>query len=359
MGDNKDHAGNPLMKLDTPSIEDRARRYPADLQEPYVWLCCYLREECARDLDLLTERAGKLGITFDKTTWSRVIRGRWNTDAEGHVIDTPIVAMPKLIRAIDALRKDSRIKEQGGRIPFVVTTVAQSIWDYIDTKRASDRVCKFGVVIGETGNQKTASFREYCRRNNHGACSWVDAPETPNMTRFKTDLAFRYGAPVDLSTPRKEIAIRRAVNDRRTIIVENVQRLYDPRAEGNQPIFNYLQKLQEDTGCTVIISFTPTFERTFTSGRARGFFEQFEGRAGGNRTFLRLEEFPPEEDVIMIAEAFKLREAAKHQDYLVKLSREPGRIRILFETLQSARIHAERKSQPLTISHLKHVRDED
>lgn len=350
---------NARIRLDTVSLEARAALYPETLREPFVWLGSYVREECSKEIDILVERCRKIDIAFDKTTWSRILRGRWNRDAADVELDTPIVALPKLLKAIDALRKDARVAEQGGRIPFIETKTTRTIFNYLDKKRATDRVCKFGVVIGETGNQKTAAFREYCRQNNHGACVWLDAPETPSVYKFKTDLGTRYGCHPETSLPKKEHAIRRAVNDRKTIIVENVQRLYDPRTEGRQLIFDYLQKLQEDTGCTIIISFTPTFEKTFTDGRARGFFEQFEGRAGGQRTFLRLLPYPPEEDVLQIATAFKLRDAEKHLDYLVALSREPGRIRILFETLQEAKIRSERRKEQLTLDHLKYVREED
>lgn len=347
------------IKLDQISLEARAGYYPDELREPFIWLGSFVREECSRDIDVLAERARKLGLTLDKTTWSRVLRGRWNRDANDNLLESPIIALPRLLKAVDALRKDSRIKAEGGRVPFVMTSVADTIFNYVNKKRAPDRVCKFGVVIGETGNQKTASFKEYCRQNNHGTCVWVDAPETPSMYKFKTDLASRYGAHPELSLVRKEYVLRHAVNDRKTIIVENVQRLYDPKLEGNQPIFNYLQKLQEETECTVIISFTPTFERVFTEGRARGFFEQFEGRAGGKKTFLRLPEYPPEEDILMIAQAFRMKDAEKHLPYMVGLTKEAGRIRVLFETLQDARIRSERRKEDLTINHLKYVRDED
>ena len=41
-----------------------------------------------------------------------------------------------------------------------------------------------------------------------------------------------------------------------------------------------------------------------------------------------------------LARAFKLASAEKHLDYLTALTHQPGRIRILFETLQEAKIRA-------------------
>ena len=350
---------NPYNKYDTITLEAVAAGYPEELREPFVWLGTFIREECNRDLDLLVERAQKLGIGTDKTNWSKLIRGHWNKDADGNPTPSPAVALPRLLRNIETIRKDSRIKSQSGKIPFVVTPTAASIFNYIDLKRSPDRVCKFGVVIGETGSQKTASFRQYCQHNNHGACVWVESPETPSMRQFLTDLASRYGCGVSASHERKKFTILRAVNDRKCIIVDNVQRLYIERMEGNQPIFNFLQKIQEDTGCTVILSFTPTFERRFTAGLNAGFFEQFEGRSGGRRNFLRLPEYAPEEDVLAIAQAFGLREAEKHADELVKIAREPGRIRRLFEDLQNAKILAVRRKTQLAMNHVRQARDEE
>lgn len=347
------------LMLDAISLERRAAYYPPELQEPYVWLGVFVREDCHRSLDLLIERARKLEINFDRTTWSRVIRGQWDRDADGHPLPSPIVSLKKLLAAIETLRKDARIKEMAGRIPFVMTPTAQAIFDYVDTKRSPDRVNKFGVVIGETGTQKTATFKEYCRQNNHGSCVWVDAPARASMHAFKTDLALRYGCHARTTGAQKEQRIVEAVNDRKTIIVENVQRLYDPAAEGRQPIFEYLQSLQEKTSCTVIMSFTPNFDVTFRAGTAKGFFEQFVGRTGGERTFLRLDPYPPEEDCIIIAAAFGLRDAEKHGAYLERIAREPGRIRVLFEALQDAKIASERNKKTMTISLVKELRGED
>jgi DNA transposition AAA+ family ATPase len=351
--------GNSYHKLDTVTLEAIAESYPPALREPFVWLGTYVREECHRDLDILTDRARKIDLTIDKTTWARILRGRWDKGPDGEQLEHPLVALPKLLKAINSLQNDARIQAQHGRIPFVMTPTAKEIFSYIDLKRSVDRVCKFGIVIGETGSQKTASFNEYCTRNNHGACVRVEAPETPSMKQFMTDLAARYGCAISSNTERKKFTVLRALNDRKCIIVDNVQRLYVEKLEGNQPIFNFLQKVQEDTGCTVIMSFTPTFEKKFTSGLLKGFFEQFEGRAGGRRNFLRLPEYADEEDVLAIAAAFKLQDAAAHTEFLVSIAKEPGRIRRLFEDLQNARILAERRKQALTIKHVRQARDEE
>jgi hypothetical protein len=340
-------------RLDAHTLDQRAEHLPESMRELFVWLGCYCREECGRDIDILADKFKAINIHHDKTTWSRILRGMWQQDAHGNKTASPCLAEDKFIKAVTALRNDTRIKELGGRVPFVKTPTSQDIWHYIDKKRAPDRINKFGLIIGETGTQKGASMREYCRLNNHGICGLIEAAESPSMNQFMDDLIAIYTNSSQGGMMRKKAYIRRVVNHKRTIMLENIQRLYDPRAGDKQPVFSFLQKLQEDTGCTIILSLTPTFEQTLLGGAARMFFEQFEGRAGGRRTFLRLPPFPPEEDVVMIAQAFGLLDVKKYSSELVAIAHEEGRIRRLFEVLQDAKIEAESLKSKLTIDHVR------
>jgi DNA transposition AAA+ family ATPase len=357
---NKNEFNNPNdtgLRLDVPTIQTRTAHYPDELREPVLWLANYVREECARDTGVLTEQAQKLGIPFDKTTWGKVLRGRWNRDADGNETPSPIVAMVKLIRAIEQLRKDCGLREQAGKVPFVMTPTAEIIFNFVDKKRAPDRVNKFGMIVGHTGTQKTATLKEYCRRNNHGAVVRVEAPETASHTQFITDLAEKYGCSRQAAWDRKRNTIRQSVNERRTIVVENVQRLYDERQGSNQRVFSYLQKLQDDTDCTVILTLTPVFVSKLKKSIAEGYFEQFIGRSGGERDILTLEDYPSADDVLAIAQSFGLQDPDKHNDELVKMAREPGRIRVLFEALQEAKVQCGKRE--LTMKQIRVVRGED
>lgn len=356
------------IRLDAVTLEERAKLLPESMRELFVWLGSFVREECDGNLDLLQDRFAALKIEHDKTTWSKILRGLWNRDAHGKEVSSPCLSEEKFHRAVSLLRKDAKIKEQGGRIPFVKTSTAGLITDYINVKRAPDRVNKFGVIIGETGTQKTATLKHYCAENNHGMCVRVEAPERPSMSQFMSDLAKQFGDESLRSYGKKKAFVLEAVTAKKTIIVENVQRLYDDRFGSNQPIFSFLQKLQEDTGCTVIITFTPVFEKKFTSS---AFFEQFEGRAGGVKRFVRLAEHPPIEDVRDIAKAFGMTASALNEkttwqtekltvlEYLNRIAHERGRIRRLFEDLQDAKIEAEAAKEALTIEHVKRARGEE
>ena len=144
----------------------------------------------------------ELKIDHDKTTWSKILRGMWDRNAAGGEVP-PCLAEEKFVTAVTLLKNDARIQEMGGRIAFVKTPTAQTIFDYIDAKRAPDRINKFGVIIGETGSQKSATTGEYARLNNHYTVVKVESPERPSMAQFMTDLAKCYGFSEDASYLRK------------------------------------------------------------------------------------------------------------------------------------------------------------
>ena len=72
---------------------------------------------------------------------------------------------------------------------------------------------------------------------------------------------------------------------------------------------------------------------------------------------MKLEEFPSDEDVLAIAEGFGLKDAAHHIKELAAIVREPGRVRVLFEALQEAKVQAGKKE--LTMNIIRQVRGED
>lgn len=347
------------LHLDNLTLEKHAAGYPPEMREAFIWFGCFFREACMRDLEVLVSRCKELGINHDKTTWSKILRGRWNKDANDNIVDSPTLALPKFLSYVEKLKDDERVREMAGRLPFVETSTAQTIWNFIDVRRAPERVNKFGIIVAYTGSQTTASFKEYQRRHNHGLCTWQEAPENGSMSEFVVTLAVKYGGSWSDSRENARQRVFRTVKSSNVIIVDNAQTLYRPKHGTDQPVFNLLRRLQDERGCTIILKITKEFHQKLVSQMLQGYFEQFEGRAGGRRNFLQLDEFAPGEDVLAFAQAFKLKDSERHLEYLVKISREPGRIRSLLEDLQTAKTIAESEKRQLTIGHVKAVRDEE
>lgn len=352
----QDHQG-PSIRWDDLTIEREKLHLPEELREDYRWLKAYVREAHHRDLDSLFETAQRLGLNHDKTTWAKILRGRWNRSPKGDVLPSPVISQEKLGRAIAQLRQAASNEASRGKVPFVMTTVSQSIFDWIDMKRGLNRVNRFGIVVGPTGSSKTATFREYERQRNHGLTSWFEAPASGLLTEFITRLGTCMGIAAKTGMGQKRAHILRGTSESKVIIVDNAQDLYRPGRD--LAAFTFLRQLQDETNCVVILSITPTFERELVQGMLSSYWEQFVGRSGGTRKWLRLPANPPEEDVLMIAEAFGFRDAKKHLKQLVAITREQGRIRILFDDLQDAKRLASIRKEALTIDHLVEVRGED
>jgi len=357
--DQLDDRNASTLKLDDLSLQAAIASYPEPLKEPVMWLGWFLRERCSRDLGTLAANARAIGIDADKTTWSKVLRGKWNRNKDNIELPSPIIALEKIVRYITRLRDQSRIDEQAGKVPFIETGTTKAISGFIDTKRIPDRVNKLGIIVGPTGSQKTAALKEYARRNNHGSCVWLEMPENGSMKEFIVTLAHKYGGSRADSYEGARRRVMNTLNASRTIIIDNAQAGYKEKHGSIQPIFNFLRRVGDETGCTVILSITPEFDARLTDAMLKGYFEQFEGRAGGRRGFLRLPDYAPEEDVLAIAQAFELKDAEKHLPFLVTISKERGRIRRLFEDLQEAKINAQKQKTALTIRHIKAAREEE
>ncbi len=334
------------LQLETSKVEALTAHYPPQQADEVRWLAGFLRERCSRNLSALCAIAKKRKFDTHETTFSRILRGKMFDD-DGK----PCIKLKTFEQIISALRQEDQLAALSGRVPFIETSTWEDIKNYIDFKRAPDTVCKFGMILGPTGAQKGACEKHYAMLNNHGACVYIESPETPTMGKFKTKLGTAYGVSEFHNLEKKTLRINECVNDRSCIIVANVQRMFRERRGWDQPIFNYLQQLQEDTNCTVILEGVLEFGNTLTVGMDKGYLEQFEGRVGGSSEFLVLPEYAPGEDVLAIAEAFKLDDAKKNLDELQAIARQRGRIRILFNALQKAKRDAGERQ--LTMRHVR------
>lgn len=342
-------------------MELRVAKYPEKAREPVLWLAAFVRNKCNREISVLQEACKKANISDipDYTTFNRILIGTYFKVDE--VTGRVQGSVNNLLKIVETLRELDRYEEDAGKTPFIETPTWTLISNSIDKARLPQRINKFAGIAGPTGSQKTACFKEYKARNNHGKVVYTDAPETSSLPRYTYDLAAAYFGKdgLDNSTARNIRRISNAVNPTKCIIVDNVQRLYIERMGNDQPVFNFLQKLQDDTGCTVILGFVPLFIRTLSTGVSRGYFEQFVGRMGGLRKILQLPEKPTRDDILAIAEGFKLRDAEKHIKYLETIAHSPGLIRPLFEDLQDAKAEAEADKKPLTIDYIRMVRGEE
>jgi hypothetical protein len=328
------------------------------MREPFLWLAQFICENCGRSLDVCEHKIRELGLPTTSGTLSKILRGRWRTNADNEPV-APVMALEGFINLVESLRAQPEISAMAEKVKFVETDTYLLFEDYVNERHAEDAICRFGFVFGPTGSQKTACCKQYKRKNWRNTI-WMDSAERPSLGLLIRDMAKAYKISPNVSLVRARLQIRENVTANSVIMLENVQRLYaDPGMtvlkDGAQPMFSFLQKLQDETGCAIIFTATPQFYKQFIGGISSGYFEQFVGRAGGIDEFLILPDYATEEDILIIAEAYELVDAAQHIEYLEGVSRVLGRIRILFFALQKAKAAAVRAGKPLTIDLVKEI----
>lgn len=359
--------GNVTILWDDPHVEAEMKLYPRDLQEPYRWLKVHARDDLARDVDALVAQARELGITIDKTNWVRVLKGRWKHDADGNELPNPYVSATNLLQAITALQQKCRIELLQGAIPFVETGTVKAIWRAIDKVMRKDRVNRFEIIVSPTGTQKTASYKEFVRRNP--LAKWLESADNGSLKEFIIRLAVKCGASRNISYGPARAKIFEAMmphnGQPKCVIVDNMQDMVKSdkkllamgKSIETQPAYQFMRSLQDETGCAVVWSITPENEDQMFNAQSI-YLEQFEGRAGGRGNFLRLANYPPKADLVMIAKALGLKDADKNADKLAELGKQRGRIRFFFEILQNAKDEAALDEAAFTYEYVQWALDE-
>jgi DNA transposition AAA+ family ATPase len=338
--------------LDKPTVDARTAAYPDDVRDGARWMAGFINRRCNGELQGLAGLVTKLGFETSDGTLSKIVRGQWNRDASGNP-SVPCMRQAAFLELIFALQRHDRLLDMSDGIPFVETRTFKSIRNYVEARSRPGRICKMGFIAGPTGAQKSKSFAELARRSNHLTVFHYECPEKANMGETVIQLCKLFGKPPQGNSTRKKLELAECVKADTTLIIDNIQKLYKPKDGNDQRAFNYFQKLQDDTKCTLILSATYEFMHQFQGGIHRGYFEQFIGRCGGAGKVHILPKFAYPDDVLAFAQAFQLKDAEKHRDYLVAISRLGGRIRTLLQNLQDAKGAADDEGAPFTVEHLR------
>ena len=327
--------------------------YPAEVIDDVLWLRGYTRRHCDNnDLDKLVEHARQKGFSNGANFFYQILTGKYfqpDPKKPGGIIGST-----KNLRELCVqLAVVDRFATMLAKTRFVETPTFHKINDYIQRKRTPFNTCRFGIIQGTTGNQKSESFREILRREKEGVGFHMEMPAQPSLNLFVHKLGCLMGAGMRDTVGTKRNIIRERMNHERFVIFDNAQRGYNPRTGEVQPIFDYIQELQDDTQFTPILSVTPVAKK-FLAELQNEYFEQFLGRTGGERDILRLDPFPGDEDIELICSSFRLSaaEITSLMPHMRALIQEKGRVRILFSTLQESARLANIAKQDLTAKHV-------
>ncbi|MFA6962413.1 MAG: AAA family ATPase [Opitutaceae bacterium] len=328
--------------------------YPQEAVEPTLGMLDYAHFCCDSNIEIVTEKCRAMSFTYDRQYYYQLLTGRYfRVDAEQKVQGS----WRNLRELWTQVELRLTFARQISKVIFTETTVWETINEYVQRKRVSYTSCKFGAIVGYTGSQKSACFNELIRREEAGTIIRMEAPPIPSLSEFIHKLSDILGsAKSDGRAERRDFIRKHFKVPRRTLIVDNIQRCLCRSVKNGsyQPIFEFLLELQEDTGCTIIISWTPDADK-FEEALKSAFFEQFIGRIGGEREILRLEEFTNDEDIRRFCGTFKV-EPADIEELMPRLRtlvQEKGRVRPLIQALQAGHRLANAANKPYRAIHLR------
>jgi hypothetical protein len=323
--------------------------YPVSVREDALWLRHYCASACNNEHALVSKIALSLGLSQSENYWYQVLSGKYFS---------PGGSASKCKEAIGQIRHWALAQMAAGKIAFVETKNWKLVRDYIDTRRDTGAVWKFGAIEAFNSSQKTACCKHYRDLNNHLKTIHIEAPAIATRGRLIQKLAKAYLLNAAFSTGRKELELESIITAERCIIIDNLQRLIRPEVKPDQqPIFNYLHELQDDTGCTVIFTWVPTFRKIIAEDNP--FWRQFLARIGGEDQILRLDQRVPKADILGFAKAYNVANDAEAFPILKKWAETPLGIRALTGRLHLARLLATaRRSKEVTVGHLMAVEAE-
>ena len=355
---------------DNATITREAEHFPEALRPDYIWLKTCARADYDRSTRRLWEDFLDLGVEIELETWHKILRGYWDRDGKGNKRKEPLLPARDFTAAVALMRQRIANRAKAHRRDFVLTTTAERIWNYILKGSLADRPNGFGIIVGDTGTQKTESQVEFAIRHNHGTTIYRDMPENGSRCEMMQLLCDDMSS--QNNTYKLSNHLLKHAPLRRRYLLDNTQHLIDPKRKADQPSMSFLRRMQDARQSYFFLSFTP--DGMIEAASLGRYWEQFIGRVGGLNGILRLNDFAPQIDLIQIAAARGLGWAQDHLKriaqldpgpkddryriaelpakerhqlaYLTRLSRQPGRIRPFFETLWEARIMA--KDGPLT-----------
>lgn len=331
-------------------IKNAIQKYPPLAQEQVLTLARFMNTHCdGSEARLAAQFDSAYG--YSQNFFYKLFSGRWYNEKLGKFQ----VSEDKLARLAQDAQKIAEGGSINGAIPHVDTETVCEMRDAIDAIRPESNVCKWLMVCGTTGAQKSYAAKYYAL--THPDVFYLESPTVPSIC----ELSMIIGEVIpncrsDYSGARLRREIIKNVKSKNCFIFDNAQRMYDPHKKLNQPLFGFLQALQDTTKCSIVLIFVDeaTGEsslRRVAFGKDKGYFEQLVGRAGGEDSILFLPTVPSDSDLSAFAKAagFKSSETRKSMlPILRRLARQNGRLRVVLNALQAAARLAISKKREIT-----------
>lgn len=319
--------------FDNEKQREAIAQYPESVKEDVVYIAQTLAERYDGDTKAMAADLKHVKLDRSESWFYKLVSGKYMQDGVFTAGETTVAAIAKALREIAAGNF------VGGIIPHTETDNVKIVRAAIDAARFRGNVCKWVLIVGPTGSQKSHSVMNYAY--THEECFYVEAPDKPNATELIRRLARVAKCP---KNENKKEWLEDSIRENSVVIIDNAQRIYDARRGLAQPVFSYLQTLQDSSRCVMVLVFVDeaTGEDSLTRimlGKDRGYFEQLIGRAGGVDRIVRLSTLTSDADLLAFAKSAGFKDAALRREILPVLrglAKREGKVRIALKALQEA-----------------------
>jgi len=352
-GGNEHTLERTVIRKDIGQFDARIAHYPDEVKEDVAFIYSLNQTEFAGQYARLASLVRTEGrLNYSDQYFYQVLSGRYfRPDPKNK--DRILGSVENLKEVAVWLRNWAIFNSEAGGMPFIETPTFTEILNYYDSVSAPETVNKWGAIVGATGTGKSRMTKRIELVRNHGSTRRIEATRG-SLSRFLMKLGWAFGVPLSAGTSERMERLGDCVNSKRRIIIDNFQKLYDPRKNATQTTIDWLMEFQDDTQCTIFATWTPVFTQQIGDGRDKAYFEQLVGRLGGLGEIYELPDYTPKADLIALIERMKIAGGKEAFRTLREWSRMPGRQRILYGRLQKAyRLAKDEKSTCIKFAHLE------
>lgn len=334
-------------------IEGLITLYPAEVKQDVLDLYAYMVDKCQANRKILSAKLETLGIKKSDNYLFKLFSGGWIEKGVFTASCDTIKTMAQTVRDAEIGRLAS------GIIPHTETDIVRLMRNAIDAVRQRDNICKWLLVVGSTAGQKSYSARYYAASRPNRDTFYMESPATANLMPLASRMSKFLGCSESVATYRKVQWVEDNAKPNHCFIIDNAQRMYEPRRGMTQPTFSFLQAVQDITKCTIVLIFVDEATVQGDSlarvmdGNDRGFFDQFVGRAGGEDQILRLPSIRSDRDLLAFAESAGFKNADDRRailPFLKYLDRQRGSMRIPLRVLQAASRYAASQRRDVSVA---------
>jgi DNA transposition AAA+ family ATPase len=244
-------------------------------------------------------------------------------------------------RRIETLRQtaiDRGGKDLGG---FVETTVFQRISKVCDEALLCNTIA---MVYGESQIGKTASLKEYARRNNQGQTVYVLMPASAGVQSMMRAIAEACHISSRACFENLRNRVLRYLDDTKLLILDEVHEAFvSYQKQATVKCMSVLRQLQEQSQCGLVLCGTNVFRSQIERGEFAQSLKQLRKRGIWE---LQLENTPSSTDVALIYRHHKLGKPSGEAAALVKnITAEHGLGKFAKFMVRAAQVATSRREQ--------------